>query len=172
LNSGGDFFVRGKIAATAAAVALTIALGAVDYLTGREWTITAFYLLPTGLAAWVAGPWSGLVVGALCTGAWFLSDMLDGATYQHPLIPFWNGIMLFMFFVVVVWLLNEFRTSHYHLEQMVARRTAALRTEIEERKRLEYSRRTLGLHVGQKVAERILARDPPIRGTQQEVSAM
>src|SRR5260370_12567558 len=119
MNGGEDFSLRGKIAATAAAVALTIALGAVDYLTGREWTITAFYLLPTGLAAWLAGAWSGLVVGALCTGAWFLSDMLDGATYQHPLIPFWNGIMLFMFFVVVVWLLNAFRTSQYHLEQML-----------------------------------------------------
>jgi hypothetical protein len=51
MNAGEDFSLRGKIAATAAAVALTIALGAVDYLTGREWAITAFYLLPTGLAA-------------------------------------------------------------------------------------------------------------------------
>lgn len=167
-----DFSLRRKIVATAGAVALTIALGAVDYLTGREWAITAFYLLPTGLAAWVAGRWSGLVVGALCTGAWFLSDMLDGATYQHPLIPFWNGIMLFMFFVVVVWLLNAFRTSQYHLEQMVARRTAALRAEIEERKRLEYSRRILGVHVGHKVAEQILARDPGIGGMEQEISVM
>ncbi len=167
-----DFSLRRKVVATAGAVALTIALGAVDYLTGREWAITAFYLLPTGLAAWVAGRWSGLVVGALCTGAWFLSDMLDGATYQHPLIPFWNGIMLFMFFVVVVWLLNAFRTSQYHLEQMVARRTAALRAEIEERKRLEYSRRILGVHVGHKVAEQILARDPGVGGMEQEISVM
>jgi class 3 adenylate cyclase len=172
VNAGEDFSLRGKIAATAAAVALTIALGAVDYLTGRELAITAFYLLPTSLAAWVAGRWSGLVVGALCTGAWFLSDMLGGATYQHPLIPFWNGIMLFMFFVVVVWLLNAFRTSQYHLEQMVARRTAALRAEIEERKRLEHSRRILGVHVGHKVAEQILARDPGLGGTEQEISVM
>ena len=172
MNARGDFSLRRKIVATAAAVALTIALGAVDYLTGREWAISAFYLLPTAFAAWAAGRWSGLVVGALCTGAWFLSDMLNGATYQHPLIPFWNGIMLFMFFVVVVWLLNAFRTSHYHLEQMVARRTAALRAEIEERKRLEYSRRTLGVHVGHKVAEQILARDPGVGGTEQEISVM
>jgi class 3 adenylate cyclase len=172
VNAGEDFSLRGKTAATAAAVALTIALGAVDYLTGRELAITAFYLLPTGLAAWVAGRWSGLVVGALCTAAWFFSDMLDGATYQHPLIPFWNGIMLFMFFVVVVWLLNAFRTSQYHLEQMVARRTAALRAEIEERKRLEHSRRILGVHVGHKVAEQILARDPGVGGMEQEISVM
>src|SRR5260370_8408405 len=166
MNAGEDFSLRGKIAATAAAVALTIALGAVDYLTGREWTITAFYLLPTGLAAWVAGPWSGLVVGALCTGAWFLSDMLDGATYQHPLIPFWNGIMLFMFFVVVVWLLNAFRTSQYHLEQMVPRRTAALRAETEERKRLENTRRLLIGRLGHPWAPPPPSASPRIRHSQ------
>ena len=42
VNAGGDFSLQGKVAATAAAVALTIALGAVDYLTGREWAISAF----------------------------------------------------------------------------------------------------------------------------------
>src|SRR5438093_13767066 len=50
VNAGEDFSLRGKIAATAAAVALTIGLGAVDYFTGREWAISAFYLLPTCLA--------------------------------------------------------------------------------------------------------------------------
>jgi signal transduction histidine kinase len=57
--------------------------------------------------------------------------------YQHPLIPIWNAIMLFVFFFVIVRLLTAFRSSHYYLEQTVERRTAALREEIEERKRLE-----------------------------------
>jgi adenylate cyclase len=113
-----------------------------------------------------------LAVGALCAGVWFLSDVFGGPAYQHLLIPGWNAIMLFVFFFVIVWLLTAFRSSHYHLEQMVARRTAALRTEVEERKRLEYSRRTLGVHVGQKVAAQILARDPGLGGTEQEVSVM
>jgi len=48
--------------------------------------------------------------------------------------------MLFVFFFVVVWLLTAFRSSHYHLEQTVERRTAALRAEMEERKRLEHAK--------------------------------
>src|SRR5207253_10979777 len=60
--------------------------------------------------------------------------------YQHPLIPVWNAIMLFVFFFVVVWLLTAFRSSYYYLEQTVERRTAALRTEMEERKRLEHAK--------------------------------
>jgi signal transduction histidine kinase len=126
-----------KVLATLAAVVLTIGLGLVDYVTGREWAISAFYLLPTCLAAWMVGRWAGFTVGALCAGVWFLSDVFSGPAYQHPLIPVWNAIMLFVFFFVVVWLLTAFRASHYYLEQTVECRTAALLAEIEERKRLE-----------------------------------
>ena len=172
MKGGREFSLRSKLAATAAAVALAIALGVVDYLTGRELVISAFYLLPTWLAAWVAGRWSGLVVGSLCTCVWFLSDLLSGPAYQHPLIPVWNAMMLLVFFVVVVWLLTEFRRSHYQLEQTVARRTASLKAEIEERKQLEHVRHTLGLHVGPKVAEQILARDGRVGGSEQHVTVM
>jgi signal transduction histidine kinase len=128
--------LQSKILATVAAIALAIVLGALDYLTGRELALSAFYLLPTCVAAWVAGRWAGIAVGALCTGAWLFSDVLNGATYQSPLFAVWNGIMLFLFFLVVVWLLSAFQRSHYHLEQTVEQRTVALRTEMEERKRL------------------------------------
>ena len=140
MKHGGGFSFRSKVAAITAAVALAIALGVVDYLTGRELVISAFYLLPTLLAAWVAGRWSGLVVGSLCTGVWFLSDLLSGPAYQHPLIPVWNAMMLLVFFVVIVWLLTEFRQAHCHLEQTVAHRTAALKEEVEQRKQLEHVR--------------------------------
>jgi len=140
MTAVGERSVLSKVLAMFAAVALAIVLGVVDYLTGREWAISAFYLLPTCLAGWVAGRLAGFALGALCTGVWFLSDMLNGAAYHHPLIPVWNAVMLFVFFFVVVWLLAAFRSSHYYLEQTVERRTAALRAEMEERKRLEHAK--------------------------------
>src|SRR5215813_758884 len=140
VNHIGEHSVRSKVLVMVAAIALAIVLGVLDYVTGREWAISAFYLLPTCIAAWVAGRWAGFAMGALCTCAWFLSDVLNGATYQSPLIPVWNAIMLFVFFLVVVWLLTAFQRSHYHLEQIVGQRTAALRAEIEERKRLEQAK--------------------------------
>jgi signal transduction histidine kinase len=140
MTAVGERSVLSKILATLAAVALAIVLGAVDYLTGREWAISALYLLPTCLAGWMAGRLAGFALGALCTGIWFLSDMLNGAAYHHPLIPAWNAVMLFMFFFVVVYLLTAFRRSHDYLEQTVERRTAALRAEMEERKRLEHAK--------------------------------
>jgi hypothetical protein len=74
MKQGREFSFRSKVAATTAAVVVAIALGVVDYLTGRELVISAFYLLPTLLAAWVAGRLSGLVLGSLCTCVWFFSD--------------------------------------------------------------------------------------------------
>jgi signal transduction histidine kinase len=132
--------VQSKVLATVTAIGLAIFLGALDYLTGREWAISAFYLLPTCIAAWGGGRWAGFAVGSLCTGAWFFSDMLNGATYPSPLVPIWNGIMLLVFFLVIVWLLTAFQNSHDHLEQIVEQRTAALRAEMEERKRLEQAK--------------------------------
>jgi len=140
VKAGSKVSLRPKIIATFATFGLSLVLGAVDYLTGREWAISAFYLLPTCLAAWFVGRWTGYAIGALCTVAWFVSDLLSGATYTHPLIPIWNGAMLFVFFIVVVWLLTEFHQSHEHLEQVVNARTAALRAEIDERKRLEQAK--------------------------------
>src|SRR5262249_28463310 len=102
----------------------------------------------------------------------FLSDTLSGPAYQHPLIPVWNAVMLFVFFVVVCWLLTDFRRSRYQMEQTGANRTAALKAEIEERKQLEHVRRTLGLHVGPKVAEQIMARNGRVGGTGQRVTVM
>src|SRR5689334_15698085 len=73
--------LQSKVLATVTAVVLAMVLGALDYFTGREWAMSAFYLLPTCVAAWMAGRWAGFAVGALCTAAWFFSDMFNGATY-------------------------------------------------------------------------------------------
>jgi hypothetical protein len=51
VNSIEERPVGSKILATVAAIALAIVLGGLDYLTGREWAISAFYLVPTCIAA-------------------------------------------------------------------------------------------------------------------------
>src|SRR3954466_14230992 len=50
----GNFLFRSKVAVTTTAVLLAVVLGYLDYLTGREWAISAFYLVPISLVAWIA----------------------------------------------------------------------------------------------------------------------
>jgi hypothetical protein len=50
--------MRSKVIATAAAMTLAIVLGLLDYVTGREWAISALYLLahvPRGMGGRTLG---------------------------------------------------------------------------------------------------------------------
>jgi signal transduction histidine kinase len=118
-------------------LALMALIGSVDYLTGRDFALSAFYLIPICWASWVAGRRIGTVVAIASAVTWFISDFITGFVYPHPFTPYWNAFMLLVFFLTVVYLLSAFQSAHYHLEEMVERRTAALQTEIKERKRLE-----------------------------------
>jgi signal transduction histidine kinase len=111
--------------------------GSLDYLTGRDFALSAFYLVPICWACWMAGRKTGITLALGGAVAWLTGELMSGFTYRHYLTPYWNAVMLLVFFLVVVYLLSAFQTAHYHLEETVQQRTAALQAEIQERKRLE-----------------------------------
>ena len=120
--------------------ALLLLIGFLDYVTGRDFALSAFYLLPICWAAWVAGRGVGILLAIAGAVTWFVADVMSGFIYPHPLIPYWNALMLFVLFLVVVHLLMAVRTAKDHLEETLHLRTDALHTlqaEIKERKRLE-----------------------------------
>jgi signal transduction histidine kinase len=114
--------------------------GAVDYWKGREVAISAFYMIPICWACWTAGREAGLVLAVFSAAVWFVGDSLAGYPYAHPAIPYWNGFMLLLLFVVIVLLLSAFKTAHYRLEETVQKRTSALQVEIAQRQRAEAAR--------------------------------
>lgn len=118
-------------------LALVFFLGVLDYHTGREVAITPFYLFPICWASWVAGRRAGLLLAVASAGSWLVADMMEHYEYASHAIPYWNVLMLLALFAVVVFLLTAFHDAHLHLEDVVAQRTASLREEIAERKRLE-----------------------------------
>jgi signal transduction histidine kinase len=119
------------------ALALTLFFGSLDYITGRDFALSAFYLLPICWATWAVGRRVGIMLAVAGAVAWFVADLMSGFVYPHPWTPYWNALMLFVFFLVVVYLQAAFQKAHYHLEETVEQRTAALQSEIKERKRLE-----------------------------------
>lgn len=122
---------------TVLALVLVVVIGVVDYRAGWEVHVTAFYLIPIAWACWTVGRKAGLYVAGVATVVWLLAYRLSGYVPRHPAIPYWNSLMLFAFFVVVVYLLSAFQTAQDYLERTVQQRTAALQAEIAERKRAE-----------------------------------
>jgi signal transduction histidine kinase len=119
------------------ALAQMALIGIVEYTTGRDFALSAVYLVPICWASWSLGRAIGIMVAIAGAVTRFIADLKSGFVYPHPWIPYWNALMLLVLFLTVVYLLSAFQTAHYRLEETVERRTAALQAEIKERKRLE-----------------------------------
>ncbi len=86
-------------------LAMVLLIGHIDSITGKEISVTTFYLIPVSIAAWYVGPKTGYLISLLSTVVWFLADVVAGASYTHFLIPFWNGVGILFFFTGSVYLL-------------------------------------------------------------------
>jgi signal transduction histidine kinase len=117
--------------------ALMFLIGSWDYITGRDFTVSPYYLVPICWVAWAAGRRAGLWLAIASTVTWFVSDSMSGYVYQHTLTPYWNALMFLILFLFVVHLISAFQAAHQHLEETVQQRTAALQAEIQERQKLE-----------------------------------
>lgn len=116
---------------------LVVLLGILDYATGHNFALSAFYLVPISWVCWVGGRELGLTFAMVSAGIWLMADLMTAHPYAHPAIPYWNAITLLILFVVVVVLQSDVLAANAHLEDTVLRRTEALRAEVAERKRLE-----------------------------------
>jgi hypothetical protein len=106
------------------AVFLVLAVGIADYFSGDEMSIVIFYLLPVSLSAWFAGKGAGAAVSVLSGVVWSMVDFLTSRTYSHALIPYWNGLVMSVFFLVTALTLAS-------LKKALAREDALAR-EIQE----------------------------------------
>ena len=133
------------------ALVLAVLVGVLDYVTGYDLHVTAFYLLPVCWAGWAAGRKAGLLLAAACTVIFSAASLMTRHPDMPQVIPMWNALMLLAVFVGAVYsvtaALDAFRSlaeaqallrdANEDLEETVQRRTAALRAEIAERQRLE-----------------------------------
>lgn len=113
-------------------------MGLLDYITGVELAFSIFYLIPISFVAYHAGKYQGLFIAVLSTIVWLTADVSEAQKYANQAIPYWNAIVRFGFFIIVLYLVNELRSLNLKLEQKVIERTAALSTEIQEREKTEY----------------------------------
>jgi signal transduction histidine kinase len=123
------------------AIVLTLTIvavvGAVDYATGTDISVSVFYLLGVALAVWYVSLSFGVFTSVLSVIVGAMGDFASGAHFSSPLIPIWNAVVLLTFYLVFAGILANLRALNRSLESQVRNRTNALTEEMIERERLE-----------------------------------
>lgn len=82
-----------------------------DISTGNEVICTLFYLIPIAIITWFSARLIGIIAAVLNVFAWAFADILSGHIYSHISIFYWNSIVVFGIFIVVVFLLSALKNS-------------------------------------------------------------
>ena len=115
-----NFFVKqNRSAALYAALLLVVLLGYLDYVTGFEVSLSFLYLIPVALATWYLHTTAGYVVTAVSVLIFILSNWAAGEAYSQEILRYWNGLMRLVVYILVIWLLQEFKRALAH-ERMLA----------------------------------------------------
>lgn len=86
-----------------------IGWGVVDWLTGPELGVSAFYLPGIILAAWYSGRLPAFAITVLAMLAWLAAELGAGSSYAYPYTPYWNAFIRFLIFLVTAFLTSEVR---------------------------------------------------------------
>lgn len=92
-------------------LACLLAMAALDFVSGQELVFSCAYLIPVALTAW----WFSLrwtVVMSVAAGLTaFVVDKLDGYSFSHPAIEYWNAFTCFIISLVTGWVLARLRQT-------------------------------------------------------------
>lgn len=82
--------------------------GLVDWLTGPELALSAFYLPGIIVPAWYSGRKAALWLALFGTALWLTAELLE-PRYSNPFIPYWNSLIRLTVFAVTALLTSEVR---------------------------------------------------------------
>ena len=116
---------------------LVLVFGFIGYLSGPTVSLSVLYVIPIILGTWNVGRANGIALAATSAAVWLAADLMWSLVYLHPAVPYWNAIMTFGLFLMVVLLVSQVRTANERLHRTVAEKTANLTAELAERKQVE-----------------------------------
>ncbi|GAA5128549.1 PAS domain S-box protein [Luteolibacter yonseiensis] len=94
---------------SSAGVIWVLCCGLVDWLTGSELALSAFYLPGIILTAWYGGRKASLSLAFLAAGIWLAAELLGPKHYSRPFIVYWNSAIRLSIFCLTALLTSEVR---------------------------------------------------------------
>ena len=127
---------HGRARSVAIIVSVLGVIGWIDYLAGTHVSLELFYLVPVTLSVAWLGWRAGCAAAVLSLMIRVAGDLAAGP-YQFPAAAFWNRLMDFSIYLVVVGVTNAFIRLQRELEQRVRQRTALLEQANTTRNELQ-----------------------------------
>ncbi len=120
-----------RTASAASGIAVILLLGVVDYLTGYEFRMDLFYLVPVSFAAWYLDRRTSIWYALICVVTSVLSDVLSGKVYTAIGLDIWNLSILLGFYLVVAVLLSRLRATMLERSKLIGELQDTLK-EVKE----------------------------------------
>jgi diguanylate cyclase (GGDEF)-like protein len=86
-------------------------IGVIRYLTGPEFALSLFYILPIALATWYAGKWAGVVVSLTSAISWLIADLTMLTTFSSALVPYFNETFRLTVFFIITFILAKLKSA-------------------------------------------------------------
>jgi len=100
---------RSTLAIMVFAVVWIAVIGVIDYETGYQISVGAFYLVAIVVPAWCCGRWAGWAAVLLAVAVWFVAEVC-GRPADHPkILVYWNTVVRLIYFLPVMWLAVNLR---------------------------------------------------------------
>ena len=100
---------------TLLAFVLVALLGWIDYITGLEYSVSLFYLIPVFISAWFVGKGVAVAVAFAGAASWLIAELaLRQQQEDLPTALYWNDIVELGFFLVVAYVLSALKTALDH----------------------------------------------------------
>jgi hypothetical protein len=116
-------------------IAILLAVGWIDFVTGYEIHLPALYFAPVALLSWRVGLRDGLIMVVLATITWYLADEGSGHHYQSWIDGYLNAAMEMVAYSVVAYTVARVRRELTIEKRLNAELLRAL-TEIKRLKGL------------------------------------
>ena len=101
---------RSKATLLFAALFLNFLFGYIDLITGYDFSVSLFYLVPLLLVVWFIGRGPGIVMSLLCSSTIAIANSLAGELNYHNIdIMLWNLALTEGFFLVVIFLSTQIK---------------------------------------------------------------
>ena len=99
-------------------LSLIAIIGIIDDITGDEIALSLFYVIPISLVTWYVNRGFGVIASTISAIVWLIADVTSGHSYSHLAIYFWNCLVRFGIFFIIISLLSSLRKAFEHEKEL------------------------------------------------------